>query len=203
MDGNSDLLIIGHSFVRRLQEYVFLKNTSKVVGADFGISVQFSDVFYRRLGGLTLDRLINELPLVCDLSPKAVIIDIGTNDLSSVGVDPVMLAKRITDFAKLVAAVNSVAEVLVCQVLPRVLVRPTRRTRCPTRVDFNDARFVVNRTLAALTADLPHIHCWRHRGMHANWQQYFDRFGVHLNDAGMRKYVRSIRGAAMFAADRF
>ena len=203
MDGNSDLLILGHSFVRRLQEYVFRKDTSKVFGADLGISVQFSDVFYRGVAGLTLDRLINELPLVRDLSPKAEIIDIGTNDLSNVGVDPVMLAKRIIDFAKLVAAVNSVAEVLVCQVLPRVLVRPTGRTRFPTRVDFNDARFMVNRTLAALTADLPHIHYWRHRGMHANWQQYFDRFGVHLNDAGMRKYVRSIRGAAMFAADRF
>ena len=70
--------------------------------------------FYRGVGGLTLDRLINELPLVRDLSPKAVIIDIGTNDMSNVGVDPVMLAKRIIDFAKLVAAVNSVVEVLVC-----------------------------------------------------------------------------------------
>ena len=155
--------------------------------------------FYRGVGGLTLDRLINELLLVRDLSPKVVIIDIGTNDLSNVGVDPVILAKWIIYFA----AVNSVAEVLVCQVLPRVLVRPTGRTRFPTRVDFNDARFVVNRTLAALTADLPHNHYWRHRGMHTNWQQYFDWFGVHLNDAGMRKYVRSIRGAAMFVADRF
>ena len=159
----------------------------------------FPMFFYRGVGGLTLHRLINELPLVRDLSPKEVIIDIGTNDLSNVGVDPVILAKRITDYAKLVAAVNSVAEVLVCQVLPRVLVRPTGRTRFPTRIDFNDARFVVNRTLAAFTADLPQIHYWRHRGMHANWH----RFGVHLNDAGMRKYVRSIRGAAMFAADRF
>ena len=107
---------------------------------------------------------------------------------------PVMLSKRIIDFAKLVAAVNSVAEVLVCQVLPRVLVQPTGGTRFPTRVDFSDACFVVNRTLAALTADLSHIHYWRHRGMHANWQQYFDRFGVHLNDACMHKYVCSIRG---------
>ena len=91
MDGNSDLLILDHSFVLRLQEYVFHKDTSKVVGADLGISVQFSDVFfYRGVGGFTLDRLINELPL--DLPTKAVIIDIGTNDLSSVGVDPVMAA---------------------------------------------------------------------------------------------------------------
>ena len=111
--------------------------------------LNFPMFFYRGVGGLTLDR---------DLSPKEVIIDIGNNDLLNVGVDPVILAKRILDFAKLVAAVNWVAEVLVCQVLPRVLVRPTGWTRFPTRVDFKDARFVVNHTLAALTADLSHIH---------------------------------------------
>ena len=83
------------------------------------------------------------------------------------------------------------------------MVRPTGRSRFPTRADFNGARFVVNRTLDALTTDLPRVHYWRHRGMHANWSQYFDRFGVHLNDAGMRKYVRTVRGTAMFVADQF
>ena len=71
MDGNSDLLILGHSFVRRLQEYVFRRNdTNKVVGADLGISEQFSNVFYRGIGGLTLDGLMLELPLVCDLAVR-------------------------------------------------------------------------------------------------------------------------------------
>ena len=196
MDGNSDLLILGHSFVRRLQEYVFRRNdTNKVVGADLGISEQFSNVFYRGIGGLTLDGLMLELPLVRDLAVRGVILDIGTNDLSASHVDPVNLAKRIVDFAKLVAAVDSVAEVVVC--------RPTGRSRFQTRADFNSARFVVNRTLDALTTYLLHVHYWRHRGMHANWPQYFDRFGVHLNDAGMRKYVRSVRGAAMFVAHQF
>ena len=71
------------------------------------------------------------------------------------------------------------------------------------RADFNDARFVVNRTLDALTSDLPQIHYWRHRGMHANWEQYFGNCGVHLNEVGMRKYVRAIKGAALFAAKQW
>ena len=55
IDGNSDLLILGHSFVRRLQEYVFRRNdTNKVVGADLGNFDQLSNVFYRGIGGLTL-----------------------------------------------------------------------------------------------------------------------------------------------------
>ncbi|KAI0208530.1 hypothetical protein LSAT2_006793 [Lamellibrachia satsuma] len=125
------------------------------------------------------------------------------NDTNKVvGADLVNLAKRIVDFAKLVAAIDSVAEVIVCQVLPRVMVRPTGRSRFPTRADFNSARFVVNRTLDALTTDLPHVHYWQHRGMHANWPQYFDRFGVHLDDAGMRKYMRNVRGAAIMPRGR-
>ncbi|KAI0214461.1 hypothetical protein LSAT2_000441, partial [Lamellibrachia satsuma] len=102
-----------------------------------------------------------------------------------------------------VLAVASVSEVVLCQVMPRVAVRPTGRRRYAPRADFNDARFVVNRTLDALTSDLPRIHYWRHRGMHANWEQYFDNCGVHLNEVGMRKYVRSIRGAALFAAKQW
>ena len=154
MDGNSDLLILGHSFVSRLQEYVFRRNdTNKVVGADLGLSEQFSNVFYRGIGGLNLEGLMHELPLVRDLAVRGVILDIGTNDLSAPHVDPVNLAKRIVDFAKLVAAVDSVAEVVVCLVLPRVNVRPTGRSRFPTSADFNSARLVVNRTLDALTTD--------------------------------------------------
>ena len=56
---------------------------------------------------------MHELPLVRDLAVRGVILDIGTNDLSASHIDPV----------NLVAAVDSVVEVVVCQVLPRVMVR--------------------------------------------------------------------------------
>ena len=81
------------------------------------------NVFYRGIGGLSLNRLMNELQLVRDFAVKGVIPDIGTNDVSHINVDPVNLAKKILDSSKLVAAVDSVAEVVVCQVLPRVMVR--------------------------------------------------------------------------------
>ena len=114
------------------------------------------------------------------------------------GVDPALLASRIVSFVQSVLALPSVSEVVLCQLLPRVAA--IRRRRFAVRADFNEARFVVNRTLEGLTRDLPHIQYWRHRGMHADWEQDFDRFGVHLNVVGMQKYVRSIRGAAQFAA---
>ena len=199
-----DLLVIGHSFVKQLQVSLLRRGcTTQIVGADLGVSAQFSSVFYHGVGGLKVDGLLAELPLICELGPRAVIVDIGTNDLSLAGVDPSRLASRIVALAQRVLAVASVSEVVLCQVMPRVAVRPTGPRRYAPRADFNDARFVVNRTLDALTSDLPHIHYWRHRGMHANWEQYFDSCGVHLNEVGMRKYVRSIRGAALFAAKQW
>ena len=131
------------------------------------------------------------------------IIDIGTNDLSRDNVLQASLAARIVEYGKFVAAVDSAVEVLICQLLPRLLtVRPHGRRLKPTSADFNNARLSVNRSIEALTKDLPHIHYWRHGGMNANWEQYFDRFGVHLNAARMRKYFRTMRGVALFAAAR-
>ena len=117
--------------------------------------------------------LVAELPLVRELGPQAVIVDIGTNDLSCPGVDPALLASRIVSFGQSVFALPTVSEVVLCQLLPRVAIRPTGRRRFPVRADFNEARFVVNRTLEGLTRDLTHIQYWRHRGMHADWEPYF------------------------------
>ncbi|KAK2160511.1 hypothetical protein NP493_1642g00008 [Ridgeia piscesae] len=170
------------------------------IGSDRIGEIEYSTVSFHGIGGLKLEGLVAELPLVRELGPRAVIVDIGTNDLSCPGVDPALLASRIVSFGKSVLAPPTVSEVVLCQLLPRIAIRPTGRRRFPVRAVFNDARFVVNRTLEGLTRDLTHIQYWRHRGMHADREQYFDRFGVHLNAVGMRKYVRSIRGAAQFAA---
>ena len=97
-------------------------------------------------------------------------MDIGTNELSCPGVDPALLASRIVSFGQSVFALPTVSEVVLCQLLPRVAIRPTGRRRFPVRADFNEARFVMNRTLEGLTRDLTHIQYWRHRGMHADWE---------------------------------
>ena len=54
--------------------------------------ILFQPCFTTTSGGLTLDRSTGELSVVRELSPSADIIDIGTNDLSHVTVDPVIVS---------------------------------------------------------------------------------------------------------------
>lgn len=92
------------------------------------------------------------------------IINIGTNDLSRDNDELINLGNRMVDFAKHLTAVESVGEVLICQILPRVRVWPTGHRSRPTRADFNAVRFVVNRVVDGLTKNLHHINFWRHMG---------------------------------------
>ena len=125
-DGDSDLLIIRHSFVRHLCEYVHSPRHD--FDADLGIQTQYKHVFYHSIRSLTLSKLFHEIPLVRELAPRVVIINIGTNDLSRDNLLPATLAARIVECAKFVAAVDSAAEVLICQILLRVLtVQPPGR----------------------------------------------------------------------------
>ena len=135
---DSDLLVICHSFVKQLQVTLLRRGcTAQIVGADLGDFAQFSSVFYHGVGGLKVDGLLAELPLICELGPRAVIVDIGTNDLSLAGVDPSQLASRIVALVQRVLAVASVSEVVLCQVMPRVAVRSTGPRRYAPRADFN------------------------------------------------------------------
>ena len=53
MDCSPDLLVIGHSFVRRLQETLMhLTDPTLAIGADLGVSAQYSTVFFMATAAL-------------------------------------------------------------------------------------------------------------------------------------------------------
>ena len=59
MDCSPDLLVIGHSFVRRLQETLMrLTDPPLAICADLGVSAQYSTGFFHGIGGLKLDGLV-------------------------------------------------------------------------------------------------------------------------------------------------
>ena len=85
-------MILGHSLIRCLQRYVFSTDNSRIFGADLDGSDPFSAVFYNDLRGSYPRSLDRELSVVRDLSPRAVIIDIGTTALSRATVDHVIVS---------------------------------------------------------------------------------------------------------------
>ena len=58
---DSDLLVICHSLVKQLQVSLLRRGcTTQIVGADLGVSAQFSSVFYHGVGGLKMYGLLAE-----------------------------------------------------------------------------------------------------------------------------------------------
>ena len=76
------VLVLGHSFVRRLREDLRPRFDSR---ADETFRLGSSDaiVHLHGVGGLTVARLRRELQVVSSLSPEVVILKMGTNDLTS------------------------------------------------------------------------------------------------------------------------
>ena len=69
------LMVIGHSFVHRLEESLGDELRATV-------SATYRDMTIKGIGGLTADRLGRMLPIVKTLSPFIIVIDIRTNDIS-------------------------------------------------------------------------------------------------------------------------
>ena len=77
------------------------------------VSDTYRDVKMKGIGGLTVDRLARMLPFVNTLSPSFIVIDIGTNDVSSRIASPERLACQIVDVAVMFNRVTSVEAVVI------------------------------------------------------------------------------------------
>ena len=98
--GRLTLLIVGHSFVHRMQQQVCPGDaTQRYYCPDLLLSHMFEKVVFLGKGGLTLDGLVRDFGAACAEAPNVVLIDIGTNDLcnSCVAED---LVEGIVTFAR-------------------------------------------------------------------------------------------------------
>ena len=76
------ILILGHSFIRRL--HVFLRqNFNEVFARNLHIDGDLS-IKWHGIGGRTVSKVIrNDLVIAEKFAPEFVVIQLGTNDLSS------------------------------------------------------------------------------------------------------------------------
>ena len=186
------LLIVGHSFVKRLHQDVEAGKVRFDVTASHGRCDMYG------IDGLTVSRLWGEIGAIARYAPTTVILDIGTNGLSCVSTRPECLARDVVEVARAIRRLPSVRVVVVMPII-------TRMAGCGcTPRDFELKRHQFNHIVRGLLQDgkSGEVFPWKHRGLHRDSSTLFNSDGVHMNVKGMRRYANSLRHAASFAARR-
>ena len=145
------LLLVGHSFVRRMQQQVCPGDaTQRYYCPDLLLSHMFEKVvFLGKGGGLTLDGLLRDFSAVRAEAPNVVLIDIGTNDLCN-GCVAEELVEGIVTFARKLTTMPSVLQVVICHILTRI---PKSSGRFVVPGNFETTRHGVSDTVVRLTSN--------------------------------------------------
>ena len=184
-------LIIGHSFVRRLKDDL-LRNFDSRASLDLGLD-QSMEVLLHGVGVLRvtqLRRIISQK--VRELSPDAVLLEIGTNDLGSIS--PEIVGSDIHDIVEYLHFSLGIQMMGVCLVIPRRV----RESGLPD-AGFNLLALKLNQYLFVLLDDTPFAFVWHHEELESLDRAILMPDGVHLNPHGQYKLYRSYRGALLKA----
>ena len=186
------VLVLGHSYISRLNNFISRDPTRDNLALEKSSVLSFMfDVGQDNQPGNVFSAS-SQLDLVWELSPDAVVLDLGSNDLCSFGSTPESTVMAIAGLALRISRIPGVRHVLVCGIISRLFV-PKWKPR------YNAHVHETNRLLEKFLESLPNVHFWRHRAFTQNPNRLFLQDGFHFNDAGMLRYYRSIRGAVMKA----
>ena len=184
------VLILGSSFVTRLEDH--LEISWRNLGLD---PVRFS---VKCLGkrGASVKTLTSRgiSSRIAAIAPDFIFIQAGANDADTdSGVDP-KVAQQLFSVAEWLIAGFGVRRVAIMQLLHR------SRTRHVGVHRFNETIDVINEQLKQLCHSNNACFYWRHKGMKEGLNGCLSPDGVHMNQAGLRKFCLSLREAILFAA---
>ena len=183
--GPVNVVLLGHSYVRRLREYAARSQCTANLGLS-GIQVR-----YVCLGGMTLRQRLrgrsrggrtpgirDHLQAVTACCPSLIVLHIGENDLGYVPASEV--AGEILQLA------SDLSRDYGCPVyVTQLIAWPSHSTE--TVLD-------VQQINTELLHTLPPHHFWRHHcGLSSRSRDVFLPDCVHLNDLGMSRYYASVR----------
>lgn len=171
-----------------------------------------AELYMIGIGGADLQRISRELPHVRTFTPDIVILEIGSNDLSSPSLHPSTLAKSLVTMAGTLCQMV-VKMVTVDQILRRAV--PQGCWFPPSLHQFENPRYSwalnidqyndkVHRTNQSLTFEIEHcgnrhISFWEHFGFWNPTAQTLHPDGVHLSIHGNKLYAKSIKWAILRA----
>lgn len=183
------VLLWGHSFIRRLGQYV----SDEPSRGNFGL--QSDCVSFLGYPGGTIDRLLSHLRSdIFSRRPCVVCLQIGGNDLSSPIMTPSILLSKFKTLIDRLLNTDFVQFVVICELFPR---NRTRLNRGDVSVSvYNERVAEMNSLLASELEVRPRCKFWRH-GRLSNSVRYYGNDGVHF--ANQHPYYKSIRGCILFS----
>lgn len=177
------VLIIGHSFVRRLASDLDRDCIDRAVRS---FDLLGTAVHMHGVGGRTVRKLRNyDLNQVAKLKPEIVILEIGSNDLNEIR--PEIVGSEIEE---LVAKLHGQYGVKVIAVSASI-------HRQNQAADFNRRVDLLNQYLRVVLEPLEFAFFFRHRGLQNPSGVVLLNDGVHLNLKGQYLLYRSYRGAIL------
>ena len=183
--GKPRILILGHSFIRRLHEHINRPNESAYT-AKFGISTPEFLCKWHGVGGRTIDKVLKyDLSIVEDFGPDIVLLQLGTNDLPNS--PAITVGSSLEHLVTVLHEEYKVDLICVCQTL----------RRSSSDVAFNSKVGLLTKYMKTVLEPIPYAFFWSHRGFWKTKGTYLLGDGVHLNGRGQHKLYRSLRGAVL------
>lgn len=191
------VLILGHSFISRLYDYIITSNHHSV-DVNMGLDPELHKIRLRGYPGGNLQKIREKgIEEVKRFKPDCVILQIGSNDLCNKEKTVNEIAQGIIELVLKLLFCEGVKKVGILQILHRLPPKKKIRYEVDT-VWFNERCDELNATLLSYFADnkVDGAKYWKHKGFWSteNQNYVFDKDGVHLNkEHGYRKYFNSVR----------
>ena len=215
MDNYSTVKVVGHSFVRRLSDWIN-RQENPALWSSLGLQDNFSVDFVastrngKNLGYLhIIEAEFDRYPWVL-ASCNVLLLDIGTNDLHSYYINnPERLALLVFQFARrCVETWGGPSKVVIFSILERhglgALPRQRGRRRGYSEAAalqhanvFNGRVRQYNNRLQTLCSPSNSIHFRKMRGFQRNQKQKLCSDGVHLLERYTRKYWNGLKSACI------
>lgn len=193
MKANKRVAVIGHSFVRRLNDHLQLMDSTRL---RLGFNLQQCDVSCVGYGGWhvmdkqTLRRVFHTF--LCTFKPNILVIQTEANDLSNLSAHPLLTADAMEELTAALLSEYNVEYVVICEIFTR------KTSGIPAELYESRWRQVMN-YLPTLVESNRNIRIRKHCRIFGTQEPIFNRGGAHLNNLGQHRFYRSLRLAIMTA----
>lgn len=192
------VLILGHSFVRRFEQFVLNSLDSRVNG-NLNLNCDEVQICYSGHGGASLERIrALGTSYVREQRPDVVILQAVSNDLCKPEKTVELIFRRLVEFVVDLRYGESVKSVVILQTLHRIA--PLKRIRYEVDIPwFNSRVDELNRRISDYIKEVEGVTFFRLSGFwnpSTRSKVYLDD-GVHLNEQGNIKYFNNIRAVVV------